>query len=102
MECRYINNVQQGVWKYYYKNGQLKDSGIIKNNQMVNTWYSWYPNGQIMAVMEYLPPDSIADNHFSFAIPQQGKTGMLENAKPRNSASFQMAFEEGFRCRSIE
>ena len=25
MECRYVNNVQQGVWKYYYKNGQLKD-----------------------------------------------------------------------------
>lgn len=78
MECRYVNNVQQGVWKYYYKNGQLKDSGMIKNNQMVNTWYSWYQNGQLMAVMEYLPPDSVADNHFSFASPQQGKTGMLE------------------------
>jgi len=78
-EGQYVNNVQQGIWKYYYRNGQLKDSGMIKNNQMVNTWRSWHENGKQLAIANYMSPDSIPDDLIILAVPQPGKTGLLHS-----------------------
>ncbi len=54
----YHNNQQVGLWRYWYKNGQLKDSGNIQNENPVGTWYSWYENGNFMAIGEYAKADS--------------------------------------------
>lgn len=77
MEGIYSNNTRQGVWKYWYPNGQIKDSGVIKNNQLVNTWFSWYENGQLMAIAQYLHPDSIPDDIVIRSDNRFGKKGLF-------------------------
>jgi hypothetical protein len=40
MQGSYVNNQQQGGWKFWYPNGILRDSGVIENGQMGGTWIS--------------------------------------------------------------
>ena len=49
----FVNNQQEGGWKYWYRNGVLKDSGVIQHGQMVGIWRSWHDNGTLMAVGNY-------------------------------------------------
>lgn len=59
VEGTYVNNVRQGVWKAWYQNGKLKDSGLMFNNHLVGTWYSWNNRGELLAKLTYTHPDSI-------------------------------------------
>jgi antitoxin component YwqK of YwqJK toxin-antitoxin module len=53
MEGRFVNNIPQGVWRYWYANGQLKDSGLLVNNVMCGKWKSWNEKGQLLIESEY-------------------------------------------------
>ena len=111
-EGYYVNNVQQGVWKYYHRNGQLKDSGLIKNNQMVDVWKTWNENGNLLAIANYLSPDSIADDFIFQPTTKDGKTGLLnsdttinlphgrwisyyDNGQQAESGNYRYGFKEG-------
>jgi len=59
VEGRFDNNTPVGLWKYWYENGQLKDSGLLTNNNMVGEWRSWYEDGNLLSIAEYPDPGSI-------------------------------------------
>jgi antitoxin component YwqK of YwqJK toxin-antitoxin module len=46
-------NVPSGCWQSWYKNGQLKDSGILVANQFAGIWKHWYENGRLQSWQEY-------------------------------------------------
>src|SRR4030095_3856768 len=69
IDGRFVNNVPEGVWKYYYENGQLKDSGLVVNNRMAGTWRAWKENGILAVVTEYPNPDSIAATFLTSPVP---------------------------------
>jgi len=48
----YIGINYRGNWQSRYSNGQLCDSGYLKNNMPDGIWKSWYPNGQLRMMME--------------------------------------------------
>ena len=58
IEGYYVNNQGAGSWKYWYRNGVLKDSGLLDHGQMVGTWSSKYENGKLRAMAEYSPAGS--------------------------------------------
>ena len=38
---------EQGLWKEYHPNGQLKSQGEYKDGKRIGEWIFYYPNGQI-------------------------------------------------------
>ena len=111
MEGNYNNNIQQCVWKFYYRNGQLKDSGMLKNNQMVNTWYSWHENGQLFSMANYPSDESLPDKYTPVRLP--GNPGVLAdepitnakdgawksyhpNGKLKDSGNYKQSVKDGF------
>jgi Gram-negative bacterial TonB protein C-terminal/MORN repeat variant len=65
MQGHYVDNVQQGLWKFWFPSGRLKDSGIIKNNFFSGTWKSWYDDGTLAAIATYPNDDSITQVIYS-------------------------------------
>jgi len=57
----YQNGYRKGIWRYWYTNGRLKDSEVIRNNQLVNTWYTWHDNGNLHLLIDYAFSDSATD-----------------------------------------
>jgi len=49
----FVNNAQYGLWRYWYPNGTLKDSGLIVNGQLSKKWMSWSESGVPVAMGEY-------------------------------------------------
>ena len=49
----YQDGYRRGVWRYWYSNGRLRDSGIIINDQLVGTWYTWHDNGKLLLSISY-------------------------------------------------
>ncbi|RYF96256.1 MAG: toxin-antitoxin system YwqK family antitoxin, partial [Chitinophagaceae bacterium] len=77
MEGRFSEDLQEGLWKYYYPNGQLKDSGIMINNVMIDNWKSWDEKGNLIASVSYMPqPGSVR------AVLPKGLKTMLPKSSP--------------------
>lgn len=51
--CQFSKDRLTGPWESWYLNGQLCDSGRLKNNAPDGLWKSWYPSGQLRMVAEY-------------------------------------------------
>ena len=45
--------IRQGLWVYYYKNGNVSDSAFFRNNEITGRKVSFYENGTIKEVAEY-------------------------------------------------
>lgn len=43
----YYNDKMNGNWRYWYPDGQLKDSGRLADDHLVGLWKSWHPNGNL-------------------------------------------------------
>ena len=41
------NDKKQGVWKYYYENGDVKSQGVMKDNLKTGEWIFYYEDGKI-------------------------------------------------------
>ncbi|HEX2606741.1 MAG TPA: TonB family protein [Flavisolibacter sp.] len=56
----YKEGLLNGGFMTWYENGQRKDSGELRNNQMIGIWNKWFDNGQQMIQAVYtaasLPP----------------------------------------------
>ncbi|MDA1264204.1 MAG: hypothetical protein O2816_03900 [Planctomycetota bacterium] len=37
---------ERGEWSYWYRSGQLRESGSFKGFHRSGTWTQWYPSGQ--------------------------------------------------------
>lgn len=53
-----INNFSQiehedGIYKEYYGNGQLKKEGLYKNNNKISAWKEYYDSGQLFKISVY-------------------------------------------------
>ena len=44
---KFKNGKKNGLWEWYYENGQLKGKGNIKNGVMNGSYKSYYENGQL-------------------------------------------------------
>ena len=42
-----VDGRQQGLWKEYHKNGQLRAEGNILDGKLIGLWKYYYENGQI-------------------------------------------------------
>ncbi len=43
----YKEGKKDGVWEYYYKNGQIKEKGSFKEGKEDGVWELYYENGQL-------------------------------------------------------
>jgi antitoxin component YwqK of YwqJK toxin-antitoxin module len=84
MEGTYVNNIAQGLWRYWHVTGQLKDSGLLVNNVMCGTWKSWAANGQLLVSVDYNnSPDGAADaSRRPPAKPGKKAPGILPDDSP--------------------
>lgn len=44
------DDIKQGIWQWWYDNGQLQEKGQYKHGIKIGTWKQWHSNGQL----EYL------------------------------------------------
>lgn len=51
----YRFNKKNGVFKFYYGNGQVESTGAFVGNQRSGTWTYYYPNGKEKMVVDYSP-----------------------------------------------
>lgn len=72
-EGKYDYNIKNGVWKQWYENGKMKDSGRLYYGKMVGRWSFWHENGQLLSRSKY------AD---SFATPENITKGVEKMNKP--------------------
>ena len=49
----YTRNKENGLWKSWYENGQLKDIGYFNSGKMNSNWIGYYKNGQIKYSGDY-------------------------------------------------
>ena len=40
-------NLEQGIWKEYHTNGQLKSQGAYKDGKRIDDWVFYHPNGKV-------------------------------------------------------
>ncbi len=45
--------LRNGYWKYYWKNGILKESGNHTNDQKTGTWYFYSEKGDLIKQEAY-------------------------------------------------
>lgn len=44
----YVDGKQDGLWTFWYKNGQMKEEGRYRKGVKDGMWVEWYPDGDIM------------------------------------------------------
>lgn len=47
------NNLNEGLWRYYYPNGQVESAGNFEKNLSVGKWIWYFENGKIREVGYY-------------------------------------------------
>lgn len=47
------DNMNTGLWNYYYPNGQLESEGYFKDDQPHGKWTWYYPNGNVKETGTY-------------------------------------------------
>ena len=62
----YIDGKEQGLWQYWYSNGQKKEEGHFKRGVKEGMWTEWYMDGDLMWKGEW----SGGKQHVEFARPQ--------------------------------
>ena len=45
---------KQGLWKYYFVTGELKEQGAYKNDKKTGTWKFFFINGDVEQIGEYV------------------------------------------------
>ncbi len=45
---------RQGLWKYYFVTGELKEQGSFKNDKKTGTWKYFFLNGDVEQIGEYV------------------------------------------------
>jgi antitoxin component YwqK of YwqJK toxin-antitoxin module len=50
MEGKIKNNLNEGLWRYYYPNGQLESIGNFENNLSEGKWTWYFENGKIKEI----------------------------------------------------
>ncbi len=50
---RIKNNKNEGLWQYYYPDGQLESQGYFKNDISSDKWVWYYPDGKLKATGYY-------------------------------------------------
>jgi antitoxin component YwqK of YwqJK toxin-antitoxin module len=53
-EGKYENGKREGEWKFYYKGKKIQQTGTYKANQPVGEWKWYYPNGQILREQSFV------------------------------------------------
>ena len=53
MAGNYSKDKENGLWKSWYENGQLKDIGYFNSGKMNNNWKGYYKSGQLKYSGEY-------------------------------------------------
>jgi antitoxin component YwqK of YwqJK toxin-antitoxin module len=78
IEGTFRDNLPEGVWRYWYSNGKLKDSGLLINNVMCGQWQSYSPDGRLLIKVNYkAQPVNRAVNH-----PGKKAEGVLPGISP--------------------
>jgi antitoxin component YwqK of YwqJK toxin-antitoxin module len=57
-EGYYTDNVADGLFRSWYINGQIKDSGVILKNCYAGTWKHWYSNRTLSSEENFGDPDT--------------------------------------------
>ncbi len=47
------NNRNEGIWIYYFDNGQIECKGVFKKDLAENKWEYYYPNGKLKETGKY-------------------------------------------------
>lgn len=55
---QYVDNRMEGLWRAFYKNGQLKEEVQFANNQEEGPFKEWYENGEVKAEGTYRDGDN--------------------------------------------
>lgn len=50
---QYVNGVKEGVWVYWYKNGNKSIKENYKEGKRVGLYKSWYPDGKELEEIEF-------------------------------------------------
>lgn len=53
MEGPVIGQKRNGEWKFYFQNGQLKETGIYRDNLREGLWKAYYEDGQLQSETNY-------------------------------------------------
>jgi len=75
IQCIDKNGLKTGIWKWYYKNGNLQRSGEYKSGLMNGAWTDYYTDGSLQVHRIY-KNDSIielTEYHSTSTIYQSGK-----------------------------
>jgi len=52
-EGSYQDDRREGLWTFWYPNGQTREEGHFRNGVRTGMWVEWYPNGDILWKGEY-------------------------------------------------
>ena len=48
----FVKNKKESLWLSYYENGEIKDSSVYKNNNVIGNSYTWFKDGSISVKKE--------------------------------------------------
>ncbi|MEM0941986.1 MAG: toxin-antitoxin system YwqK family antitoxin [Bacteroidota bacterium] len=49
----YVDNLEEGVWSFWYENGKLEKKGIFKEGKKDGEWNYWYEDGSLKKTENY-------------------------------------------------
>ncbi len=83
------NNSKIGVWKFYYKNGQLSKTGAYEKSKRNNNWIVYYKNGQVNKRGKYDYGEEIGKWEYFY---DNGKIQMIKNFDKKGIANGEAKF----------
>ena len=52
-EINYLNGMQNGSFKLYYKTGKLEQTGFFKKGDQDSIWKTYHQNGKLESIRQY-------------------------------------------------
>ena len=76
----------EGPYKTYFKNGQLMEEGMYKDNMKRGLWKSYYENGQQQDEVEYEKDNTVHRQHWDETgkeLDENGNSGLRDCVRGR-------------------
>ncbi len=91
----YKNGIEIGIWKSYYENGQLEEIGKYENGEQTGVWKSYYKNGNLKKSQEYKNGDMTGEFKLYFENGQLKIAGSYSAESELKAGEWKYYYENG-------
>ena len=92
----YVDGKPDGLWTYWYENGQMKEEGNYQHGVKNGMWVEWYPDGALMWKGQW----EKGERHFAYLV-NKTEINFIGHDLPDNILTHDSIYRLRFRIQNI-